>query len=96
MDQTLCVFSYLSKKHNAELVFDPTVPSFDDAAFQRNNWDNTPFAGSIELILPNHPEERGIGFYLSAFVDSDHAGDAITRRSRTDFLAYINNALVQW
>jgi len=30
------------------------------------------------------------------FVDSDHAGDKLTRRSRTGFLIYINTALIQW
>ncbi len=30
------------------------------------------------------------------FVDSDHAGDKLTRRSRTGFLIYINSALIDW
>ena len=29
-------------------------------------------------------------------VDADHAGDTVTRRSRTGFLIYLNNALVYW
>ena len=29
-------------------------------------------------------------------VDSDHAGDQVTRRSRTGFLVYLNNALIYW
>jgi len=30
------------------------------------------------------------------FVDSDHASDKVTRRSRTGFIIYINTALIQW
>ena len=40
----------------------------------------------------NAPPPRGIGFTMRAFVDSDHAGDSITRRSRTGFIVFLNNA----
>ena len=30
------------------------------------------------------------------FVDSDHAGDKVSCRSRSGFLIYMNTALVQW
>jgi hypothetical protein len=30
------------------------------------------------------------------FVDSDHAGDILIRRSRTGFIIYLNNAPVIW
>ena len=30
------------------------------------------------------------------FVDSDHAGDKVSHRSRSGFLIYMNTALVQW
>ena len=29
-------------------------------------------------------------------MDSDHAGDSITRRSRTSFIVYLNNAPIYW
>ena len=31
---------------------------------------------------------------MRVFVDSDHAGDQITRRSQTGFLVYLNNTLI--
>jgi hypothetical protein len=40
------------------------------------------------------PEE--LGFIIRAKVDTDHAGDSLTRRSRTGFLVFINMALVCW
>ena len=33
---------------------------------------------------------------MRIFVDSDHASDQVTRRSRTGFLVYLNNALIYW
>jgi len=38
----------------------------------------------------------GKGFVIRCFVDADHAGDEITRRSRTGFIVYLNNAPVYW
>ena len=33
---------------------------------------------------------------MRAFVDSDHAGDTVTRRSRTGFLIFLNSAPIYW
>ena len=33
---------------------------------------------------------------MSANVDSDHAGDCITRRSRTGFIIFLNNSPIYW
>ena len=51
----------------------------------------------MEEELPSSmPAPRGLGFVMRAFVDADHAGDSITRRSRTGFLVYLNMAPVYW
>ena len=42
------------------------------------------------------PQPRGMGFVIRSYVDADHAGDSITRRSRTGFLMYLNSAPVYW
>ena len=44
----------------------------------------------------NMPKPWGQGFIVIAYVDSDHAGDTVTRRPRTGFFIYCNNALVYW
>ena len=49
-----------------------------------------------EEVPTNLPIPLGKGFVMHVFVDSDHAGDQITRRSRTGFLVYLNNALIYW
>ena len=42
------------------------------------------------------PEPRGMGFVMRAFVDADHAGNLVTRRSRTAFIILLNNAPIYW
>ena len=37
-----------------------------------------------DIIPPDMPEPLGEPVQLNVFVDSDHAGDTVTRRSRTD------------
>jgi hypothetical protein len=78
------------------MVFDPTVPDFDDTQFPREDWRYTPYNDSKEHIPKGLPENRGIGFKINAHVDSDHAGDYITRRSRTGFIIFLNNSPIYW
>ena len=49
-----------------------------------------------EAIPPYAPVPRGKEVDIRLFVDSDHAGDRATRRSRTGFLVYLDSALVAW
>ena len=39
---------------------------------------------------------RGFGFIIRPFVDLDHAGDSVTRRSRTGFIVFCNGAPIYW
>ena len=76
------IFSYLRKHHNAELVFDPSVPDFDiEGLFPRESWKHTPFGDACEEVPTNIPEARGLGFTILANVDLDHAGNEITQQS---------------
>jgi len=92
------IFAYLEKYHNAEMLFDPTEPQVDSRAFQRQDWTYSTMSESerTEVLPPDMPQQRGRGFVIRCFVDADHAGDEITRRSRTGFIVYINNAPVYW
>jgi hypothetical protein len=55
------------------------------------------FYGNVEeRIAGNSLPSRGKGIILRLLVDSDHAGDQVTRRSRTGYLIYLNMAPIQW
>jgi hypothetical protein len=97
LDQLFHLFSYLKNHHNSEMVFDPSEPTIDMSQFEREDWSSTVYANDLTEDLPPHmPEARGQGFVISAYVDSDHAGDSLTRKSRTGFLVFVNCALVYW
>ena len=49
-----------------------------------------------EAIPPSAPEVRGKGVDLHLYVDSDHAGEEVTRCSRTGFFIFLNMAPVVW
>ena len=42
------------------------------------------------------PITRGEGFTINLFVNSDHAGDLVTRRSWTGYFLYLISALICW
>jgi hypothetical protein len=49
-----------------------------------------------EATPENAPKPRGLPVILRCFVDSDHAGDQLTRRSRTGFIQMVNMGVVAW
>jgi hypothetical protein len=96
LDAALHVMGYLKYHHNSRLVLDPTYPTINRETFQHDH-DWTEFYGTPrEPIPPDAPTPRGKPVVIRMFVDSDHAGDKLTRRSRTGFLIYINSALIDW
>ena len=95
LEALLHLFAHIKSRHNARMAFDPTYAEIDMSVFIQSDW--TDFYGPVkEPIPPNAPEPRGKEVELRMFVDSDHAGDKLTRRSRTGFIIYMNMAPIQW
>ena len=90
------MFAFLKIKHNGVMVFNPTEPDLNESEFETEDWTATAYGECHEEIPPNAPKPRGIGFTMRAFVDSDHAGDSVTRRSRTGFIVFLNSAPTYW
>jgi hypothetical protein len=89
------VFAYLGLYHNARVVFDPTYPAVDMGTFIKTDW-KAMYGDVKEMIPSDAPMPRGKEVDLRLFVDSDHAGEKITRRSRTVFVIYLNMAPIVW
>ena len=96
LEQVYHIFAYLKSKHNAEMVFDPTIPDFDKSGFHHEDWSHTVYTNATEKLSTKNPQPRGLGFTIRAFVDADHAGNLVTRRSRTGFIIFLNNAPIYW
>ena len=94
--QLFHMFGYLKTNHNGVMVFDPSEPTLDLNAFPQEDWSASVY-GSISEVLPaNMPEARGAPMTMRAFVDSDHAGDISTRRSRTGYAIFLNSSPIYW
>ena len=52
-----------------------------------------PFAESDPADMP---VPRGVGFTMTVYVDCNLGGDCVTRRSRTGFAVFLNNAPIYW
>ena len=92
------IFAYLKAHSNAEMVFDPTPVEPDMSLFERQDWSYSSYGyESLKEELPlNMPKPLGKSMTMRVFVDADHAGDLITRRSRTGFIVFLNNAPIYW
>ena len=47
-------------------------------------------------LPPNMPKALGESVVASIFVEADHVGNKITRRSHTGIIIYINSAPIIW
>ena len=59
--QLFHIFAHLKKYHDAEIVYDPTDPVIDEAAFEAKDWTSSEF-GHIdgrETLPDKLPEPRG-------------------------------------
>ena len=54
------------------------------------------YVDATEELPTNAPPPRGNHVQVNCFVDSDHAGDKLTRRSQTGILLYCNSAPITW
>jgi hypothetical protein len=87
------VFAYLGLHHNERVVFDHTYPTVDMGTFIKTDWKSM-FGDVKEIIPSDDPVTCGNEVDLRLFVDSDHAGEQFTRRSRTGFVIYLNMASI--
>jgi hypothetical protein len=68
----------------------------DESVFN-NGADWKDFYGEVEEELPpNMPEPRGNSVVISAFVDANHAGNVVTRRSHSGIFIFVQNAPIIW
>jgi hypothetical protein len=90
------LFGYLKSKDKVKMVFDYRVPDINEAAFKQHcDWE--PFYGKLEEEVPSRmPKAYGYQVTTHCFVDSNHAGNVVTRRSHTGIIIFLNKAPVMW
>lgn len=89
----LHIFSFLDHHPCCRLVFDDGPLTIDDGP--EKDWADF-YPDAQEELPGNAPPPFGEPVTMCAFVDADHAGDRVTRRSRTGVLIYLNRAPIFW
>ena len=89
------IFHFLDKHPFKRQVFDPDMPppEWNERFNLVADW--TEFYGDIkEEVPPDAPKPLGEFVKISGYVDSNHAGNVVTRRSHTGIFIFLNNALI--
>ena len=95
LEQAFHIFAYLHAHDRSCLVFDPRTPVLDESRFTKAEWTEI-YPGAEEAIPPNAPFPRGNPVDVMCYVDADHAGCQVTRRSHTGILLFVQNSPVTW
>ena len=100
LDQVYHIFAYLKHKPKLTLYFDPDLPNLEPSWAVGDDPEVfvQQYRDAKEQIPPEHmmPKPRGRSITTTAFVDSSHASNKITRRSHTGFVIFINRAPITW
>ena len=84
------IVNYLHRYPMHRLVMNHTNPQIDESVFRHDDW--TDFYGNVvEEDPPNMPVPLGNAMQMSCFVDANHAGNKVTRRSHTGVFILLNN-----
>ena len=96
-----CVFWYLKynpKDISGRIVFDSKIPDIGEQLFHpsdRSVWEEF-YPDTEEAIPGNAPLPRGKRVYVGCYLNVDHAGNLLTRRSHTGIIIFVNNPSIIW
>ena len=104
LQQTLNIFYYLKFHNRSYLTLDPTRFDIDWKPRVHGEASPTERATAMKELYPDAqetlphdiPEPRGEEVDINVFVDADHAGNRITRRSHTGIILMVNMSPVSW
>lgn len=99
LNEALNIYAYLKYKIQSKLVMNPEKMHLRDRyadRFQKDpDWYE--FYGDVkEEIPPNAPMPAGKTVETTAWMDADHAGDRLTRRSHSGVLVFLCSAPIIW
>jgi hypothetical protein len=89
------IFSYLNKHEKSSIVFDPVDPYFNPDDFREVDWSEF-YGDVVEELPPKMPKPLGNPVNITCFVDANHAGNVVTRRSHTGILIYLQKTPIIW
>ena len=95
LEQVLQIFGHLKSHKKLRIIFDPSYAQIKANRFKRYDWQDF-YRDAKEDIPLDMPNPLGKPVVISVFVDSDHGGNKVNRKSRTGVLIFVNKAPVYW
>ncbi len=95
LHQVFHIFAYIKAHLRSRILLDDTIPYVNQEHFIPADWCKF-YPDAVEAIPSNAPEPRGNPIVVSCFVDADHAGNRVTRRSHTGIIIFCNCAPILW
>jgi hypothetical protein len=95
MEAVYHIFAYLSKHEKSSIIFDPTDPLPHTPTQAKVDWSSF-YSELSEELPPKMPEPLGCPVNMYTFVDANHAGNVVTRRSHTGILIFVQNSPIIW
>ena len=103
LSQALNMVHYLKRHDRSWIVFNPTKFEIDWCPIgeevepvERAALMAKMYPDAADPTPPMMPQPRGKSVQITAFVDSDHAGNKVTRRSHTGILIFVNMTPIHW
>ena len=97
LSQALHIFAYLKRKPKLTLYMDPSLPNIDYGIFTTRREDFLEYYRDAEEEKPYRmPKPRGRPVVTTAFVDSSHAANKVTRKSHSGHILFVNRAPIKW
>ena len=97
MKQLLQIFGYLEKHPKLSIYLDPDMPHLNSFEFPSDTSEFLEYYRDAKEEMPkNMPKPRGRSVVTTAFVDSSHAANKVTRRSHSGHIIFVNRAPVKW
>ena len=93
LEQALHIFAYLDKHPKLTLYMDHSLPNLDYRIFTT---DASEFAEYYRGAKEEMPHNRGLAVSTTAYVDSSHGANKVTRRSHSGHVLFVNSAPVKW
>ena len=82
LEQVYHIFGYLKGASKQRIFLDLQHPDVDKRSFTKYDWTDF-YRDADERVPSDMPPPRGRAVSTHCFIDSDHAGDKVTRRSQT-------------
>jgi hypothetical protein len=95
LQQIFHIFAYIKAHPRSRILLDDMIPYVQHDRFIPADW-STFYPDAKEAKPLNATEPRGNPIIMSCFVDADHAGNRVTRRSHTGIIIFCNRAPILW